>query len=167
MKISDLLVEGQFAKNLYYQVDSNDKNSALKVQQHFPFYPTKTEGIWKCPIMKNESFQTQQKKQQILNHLFTPINDIKKHLKNLKEFAIDDNGGDGGEEDGEEILRQLAKQWWLGSEQDMIRAERTLASMGWEIGEDSGYDNGGVFVVRAGDMHGKSYISWPHEDLEN
>ena len=87
MKITDVLVEGAFGKNLYYQVDNQDKNSALKVQQHFPFYPTKTEGIWKCPIMKNESFQTEQKKRQILNHLFTPIIDIKKHLKGLKEFA--------------------------------------------------------------------------------
>jgi hypothetical protein len=37
--------------------------------------------------------------------------------------------------------------------------------MGWEIGEDEGYDDGGVFVVRAGDVNGNSYISWPHEDL--
>ena len=166
MKITDVLVEGAFGKNLYYQVDNQDKNSALKVQQHFPFYPTKTEGIWKCPIMKNESFQTEQKKRQILNHLFTPVIDIKKHLKGLKEFA-DTGDGDNGGQDGEEILRRLAKQWWLGTEQDMIRAERTLASMGWEIGEDEGYDNGGVFVVRAGDTNGKSYISWANEDLEN
>ena len=81
----------------------------------------------------------------------------------LNEFAPSD-GGDGPDED--EILYNLAKQWWLGSEKDMIRAERTLASMGWEIGEDEGsYDNGGVFVVRAGDEHGKSYQSWPHEEL--
>jgi hypothetical protein len=47
----------------------------------------------------------------------------------------------------------------------MAKAQNTLASMGWEIGEDNGYDDGGVFVVRAGDINGKSYISWPHEDL--
>ena len=38
--------------------------------------------------------------------------------------------------------------------------------MGWEIGQDEGYDNGGVFVVRAGDINGNSFISWPAEELE-
>ena len=81
----------------------------------------------------------------------------------LNEFAPP--GDNDGDRDPEEILFGLAKQWWLGTEQDMIRAERTLASMGWEIGQDEGYDNGGVFVVRAGDDDGKSFISWSHEDL--
>jgi hypothetical protein len=83
----------------------------------------------------------------------------------LNEFAPA-GAGDDREPDEDEILFKLAQKWWLGTEQDMIRAERALASMGWEIGEDEGsYDNGGVFVVRAGDEHGKSYQSWPHEDL--
>lgn len=81
----------------------------------------------------------------------------------LTEFAPP--GGDDSGPDEEEILHRLASIWWTGTEQQMIRAQRTLASMGWKIGEDEGYDNGGVFVVRAGDEHGKSYISWPHEDL--
>ena len=82
----------------------------------------------------------------------------------LNEFAPP--GGDDGGPDEDEILFRLAKQWWLGTEQDMARAERTLASMGWEIGEDEGsYDDGGVFVVRAGDVNGRSYQSWPHEEL--
>jgi putative chitinase len=38
--------------------------------------------------------------------------------------------------------------------------------MGWEIGQDEGYDNGGAFVVRAGDINGNSFISWPAEELE-
>ena len=80
----------------------------------------------------------------------------------LYEFAPP--GGDDREPDEEEILRQLAAQWWNGDEDP--RAERTLASMGWEIGQDEGYDNGGVFVVRAGDINGNSFISWPAEDLE-
>ena len=80
----------------------------------------------------------------------------------LYEFAP--AGGDDREPNEEEILRQLAAQWWNGDEDP--RAERTLASMGWEIGQDEGYDNGGVFVVRAGDINGNSFISWPAEDLE-
>jgi len=80
----------------------------------------------------------------------------------LREFAP--AGGDDREPNEEEILRQLAAQWWQGNEDP--RAERTLASMGWEIGQDEGYDNGGVFVVRAGDINGNSFISWPAEELE-
>jgi len=82
----------------------------------------------------------------------------------LLEFAPPEGDDNGGDDD--ELLKKIARQWWLGTEQDMIKAERTLASMGWEIGEDEGsYDNGGVFVVRAGDVNGKSYQSWPHEEL--
>jgi hypothetical protein len=89
----------------------------------------------------------------------------KGEAEEIEEFAPPEgDDGDGGDE--EEILHRLASMWWLGNEQQMARAERTLASMGWEIGEDEGYDEGGVFVVRAGDEHGKSYISWPHEDLQ-
>jgi len=80
----------------------------------------------------------------------------------LREFAP--AGGDDRQPDEEEILRQLAAQWWQGDED--LRAERTLASMGWEIGQDEGYDNGGAFVVRAGDINGNSFISWPAEELE-
>jgi len=80
----------------------------------------------------------------------------------LHEFAP--AGGDDREPNEEEILRQLAAQWWQGDEDP--RAERTLASMGWEIGQDEGYDNGGAFVVRAGDINGNSFISWPAEELE-
>ena len=81
----------------------------------------------------------------------------------LYEFAP--AGGDDREPNEEEILRQLAAQWWQGDEDP--RAERTLASMGWEIGQDEGYDNGGVFVVRAGDVNGNSFISWPAEELQD
>jgi len=50
----------------------------------------------------------------------------------LKEFAPP--GGDDREPDEEHILRQLAAQWWNGTEQQMARAQQTLAAMGWEIG---------------------------------
>jgi hypothetical protein len=89
---------------------------------------------------------------------------VNEGIEVVREFAPPDS--DDGDHDPEEILFRLAKQWWLGTESDMIRVERTLASMGWEIGEDEGsYDDGGVFVVRAGDVNGDSYESWPHEEL--
>jgi hypothetical protein len=57
--------------------------------------------------------------------------------------------------------------WWNGDEDIQMQIEKVLARMGWEIGEDEGgYDNGGVFVVRAGDVNGNSYQSWPAEELE-
>jgi hypothetical protein len=80
----------------------------------------------------------------------------------LNEFAADD-GNDGGEDDA---LRNYAKMWWAGDEATQMQIEKVLARMGWEIGEDEGgYDNGGVFVVRAGDENGNSYQSWAAEDL--
>jgi hypothetical protein len=92
-----------------------------------------------------------------------------------------EGGGDGGgegmnefaplgsadrEPNEEEILRQLAAQWWNGTEQQMKKAQQTLQSMGWEIGQDeSGDDDAGVFVIRIGDEHGDSYIAFNHSDL--
>lgn len=84
--------------------------------------------------------------------------------EDLDEFAPP--GGDDREPDEEEILRQLAAQWWNGTEQQMAKAEKTLAMMGWEIGQDeSGDDDAGVFVVRAGDVNGNSYMAFNHSDL--
>ena len=82
--------------------------------------------------------------------------------EDLTEFAPDSNDG-GGEDDA---LRNYARMWWAGDEATQMQIERALAKMGWEIGEDEGgYDNGGVFVVRAGDINGDSYTSWAAEDL--
>ena len=81
----------------------------------------------------------------------------------LNEFAPP--GGDGGDDGfSEETLKRMAAQWWNGDEDPRI--EKTLAAAGWEIGQDTGYDNGGVFVVQSGDVNGNSYISWPAEELQ-
>jgi len=91
---------------------------------------------------------------------------VQKHQpEEIEEFAP--VGGDDREPDEEEILRQLAAQWWNGTEQQMAKAQNTLAAMGWEIGQDeSGDDDAGVFVVRAGDEHGNSYMAFNHSDLD-
>ena len=91
---------------------------------------------------------------------------MKKHgmTGDLNEFApysSDDDGNDGFSDD---TLKRLAAQWWQGDEDP--RVEQTLAAAGWEIGQDEGYDEGGVFVVQAGDVNGRSYISWPAQELE-
>ena len=83
----------------------------------------------------------------------------------LTEFAP--SGSDDREPDEEEILRQLAAQWWNGTEQQMKKAQQTLQAMGWEIGQDeSGDDDAGVFVIRIGDENGDSYIAFNHSDLD-
>ena len=85
--------------------------------------------------------------------------------EDLKEFAP--VGGNDREPDEEEILKQLAAQWWNGTEQQMSKAQKTLAAMGWEIGQDeSGDDNAGVFVIRVGDVNGDTYMAFPHSELE-
>jgi hypothetical protein len=82
----------------------------------------------------------------------------------MTEFAPP--GSNDREPDEEEILRQLASQWWNGSAQQMKKAQQTLQAMGWEIGQDeSGDDDAGVFVIRIGDEHGDSYIAFPHSEL--
>lgn len=83
--------------------------------------------------------------------------------EDLNEFAPPGSGDDDGGFD-ENTLKRLAAQWWNGDEDP--RVEKTLAAAGWEIGQDEGYDNGGVFVVRAGDENGNTYTSWPAEELE-
>jgi hypothetical protein len=86
--------------------------------------------------------------------------------ESINEFASP--GGDDREPNEEEILRQLAAQWWLGTEQQMAKAQQTLAAMGWEIGQDeSGDDDAGVFLIRAGDVNGNSYMAFNHSDLED
>jgi len=83
--------------------------------------------------------------------------------ESLNEFAADDSG-DSGEDDA---LRKYAQMWWNGDDATQQKIEAALARVGWEIGEDEGgYDNGGVFVVRAGDVNGRSYVSWSAEELE-
>ena len=40
--------------------------------------------------------------------------------------------------------------------------------MGWEIGQDEGYDDEpGAFVVQIGDEDGNSFLSWSPDDLRN
>ena len=85
--------------------------------------------------------------------------------EDLDEFAP--VGGDDREPDEEEILRQLAAQWWNGTEQQMVKAQNTLAAMGWEIGPDeSGDDDAGVYVYRIGDEDGRDTIAFAHSNLD-
>ena len=86
----------------------------------------------------------------------------------LTEFAPSDSGDGGGDDNGfdEDTLRKLAAQWFAGDEDPQV--ERLLAAAGWEIGQDEGYDDEpGVFVVMSGDDNGRSYMSWPAEEMRS
>jgi len=82
----------------------------------------------------------------------------------LNEFAPAGSGDDGNDGFSDDTLKRLAAQWWNGDEDPKV--EQTLLAAGWEIGQDEGYDDGGVFVVQAGDVNGNSYMSWPAEELQ-
>ena len=82
-------------------------------------------------------------------------------------FEFAPPGGDEREPDEEAILKKLASMWWNGTEGEMSKAEKTLASMGWEIGlDESGDDDAGVFVIRAGDVNGDTYMAFPDSELK-
>ena len=50
----------------------------------------------------------------------------------VREFAIDDGNGDGGEED---TLLKFARMWYNGDDDTQQKVEQALARQGWEIGE--------------------------------
>ncbi len=75
------------------------------------------------------------------------------------EFAPDN--GNGGEEDS---LHKYARIWYNGDLGTKQQIEQILDRIGWEIGEIES-EEGGVFVVKAGDENGNSYIGFRPEDL--
>ena len=78
----------------------------------------------------------------------------------LNEFAPSDSG-DNGEED---ILLKFARMWYNGDLATQQKIEQALERYGWEIGELES-EEGGAFVIRAGDEHGDSYIGFSADDL--
>jgi len=63
-------------------------------------------------------------------------------------------------------LKRLATFWWNNDESPEV--EQLLARMGWEIGQDEGYDDEpGAFVVQIGDEDGDSFLSWSPDELRN
>ena len=78
----------------------------------------------------------------------------------LNEFAPTDDG-DTGEED---TLFKFAKLWYNGNNIVQQKVEAVLAQAGWEIGELES-EEGGAFIVKAGDENGDSYIGFTARDL--
>jgi hypothetical protein len=78
----------------------------------------------------------------------------------LNEFAP----GDGSEGSDEETLHKYARMWYNGDDAVQQKVEQILDRMGWEIGEIES-EEGGAFVVQAGDINGNTYIGFNVEDL--
>jgi hypothetical protein len=79
----------------------------------------------------------------------------------VREFAPG-SGDDGGDE--EDTLLKFARMWYNGDEAIQQKVEQALARQGWEIGELES-EEGGAFVIRAGDENGDSYIGFAVADL--
>ena len=87
----------------------------------------------------------------------------------LNEFAPSWDDEDDND-DPENLLKHYARQFYEADGDFAVedRISNTLAKIGWEIGwnEDPSEDEQGVFVVRAGDEHGDSYMSWTSRQLQ-
>jgi hypothetical protein len=77
----------------------------------------------------------------------------------LNEFAPNDGGSDE-----EDTLLKFARMWYNGDDDTQQQVEQALARQGWEIGELES-EEGGAFVIRAGDENGDSYIGFAVADL--
>jgi hypothetical protein len=80
--------------------------------------------------------------------------------RSLNEFAP----GSGGDDGEEETLYKYARMWYNGDDATQQQVEQVLARAGWEIGEIES-EEGGAFVVQAGDENGRSYIGFTGDDL--
>jgi hypothetical protein len=134
--------------------------AASKLNKSFIVTAKTAEGATKKYRVKAQSERVAREK---FSKHFAMAEILSVKEEGVNEFAPP-SGDDGDDGFSDETLKRMAAQWWQGDEDPRI--EKTLAAAGWEIGQDEGYDNGGVFVVQAGDVNGNSYISWPAEELE-
>ena len=135
--IRRLLDQGNYTKAIMYDDAVPNLESFVELKQEYPH--TKFYA-WHVSLEGEASEYHRTNEQQ------------------LKEFAVDDSG------DEEHALRKYARMWYQGDDDTQHRIEKILAHMGWEIGEIES-EEGGAFVVQAGDEHGNSYIGFAPEDL--
>lgn len=88
----------------------------------------------------------------------TPCNCTHIAESQLTEFAPDDSGSE------DDNLRRYARMWYHGDDATRLQVEQILDRQGWEIGPLES-EEGGAFVVQAGDEDGHSYIGFTPEQL--
>lgn len=71
-----------------------------------------------------------------------------------------------GDDNNDNVLFKYAKMWYNGDLSVQQNIEKILDRDGWEIGELES-EEGGVFIVQAGDENGDSYMGWSQQELSN
>ncbi len=71
-----------------------------------------------------------------------------------------------GDDNNDNVLFKYAKMWYNGDLSVQQNIEKILDRDGWEIGELES-EEGGAFVVQAGDENGDSYMGWSQQELSN
>jgi hypothetical protein len=89
---------------------------------------------------------------------------VKKEDDDVEESQVNEFAPSGGDDGEEETLHKYARLWYNGDDDTQLQIEKILDRMGWEIGEIES-EEGGAFVVQAGDINGNSYIGFNVEDL--
>jgi hypothetical protein len=152
-KIQQDVKEGKLNENASKLLRAEDRNGVITVIVQAP------DGTKRSLADENPRYINQ----WLMKYGLTlPRSIMSKFVENdLKEFAPDNSGGDGGEED---VLLKFARMWYNGDEATQQQVEKALARQGWEIGELES-EEGGAFVVRSGDEDGDSYIGFAINDL--
>jgi hypothetical protein len=77
------------------------------------------------------------------------------------EGALNEYAADGGSDDK---FLKFARMWYQGDDNVKQKVEQALDSIGWEIGPLES-EEGGCFVVQAGDEDGDTYIGFTPQEL--
>ena len=88
---------------------------------------------------------------------------VRDYKEKIDEFAPS-QPKDDGDERPEDILKRYAARWYNGNASVQKEVEYILQLQGWNIGEIES-EEGGAFIIRAGDINGDSYVGWTAEDL--
>jgi hypothetical protein len=135
--IRDLLNKGNYTKAIMYDDAVPNLESFVELKNEYPH--TKFYA-WHVSL-DGEASEYHRTNEQAIN-----------------EFAVDDSG------DEEHTLHKYARMWYKGDLHTQHAVEKILDRMGWEIGEIES-EEGGAFVVRAGDEHGNTYIGFAPDEL--
>ena len=160
--------DGEMATNEEYRPTTGQANNIRK-QTAQKMNPGSSKFVWKRPNQISGSHTEQELlsmgfRKSTKSNVWGGTQDMWNRLsESLYEFAPNNDDDDS---DDYQMLRKLASQWYNGSDDQMLKIEHVLSTMGWEIGEDeSGEPDAGVFVIRTGDINGDTYIAFPESEL--
>jgi hypothetical protein len=160
--------DGEMATNEEFRPTSGQANNIRK-QTAQKMNPGSTKFVWKRPNQIGGSHTEQELlsmgfRKSTKHNVWGGTQDMWNRLsESLYEFAPNNDDDDS---DDHQMLKKLAAQWYNGSDDQMLKIEHILSTMGWEIGEEeSGEPDAGVFLIRTGDINGDTYIAFPESEL--